>query len=175
MSPFEPKDEVPVWRTLYELLQAAPVDSVVPYDAMMAITGRDKSAVQSAVRRAAKELLVSDQRAIEAVPNQGYRIVTPDEHLTLARRHQRKSSRSLARGHGVTTHVDMSDMSVEVRRSFEAVARAFSMQMEFNRRLDVRQTELEDQIATMHPKVERNETELAALRARLENLENNSK
>jgi len=171
---FEPKDGVSMWRTIYERLTAAKVDDVVTYEELGALIDGDKSAVQSAVRRAARELETVDKHSLLAVPNIGYRVVTPEEHLTLAKAHQRKSSRSLARGYSTTVNVDMRDMEPEVQKAFGVVAQAFSMQMEFNRRFDIRQQKLENQIEAMNPKIERNETELAELRARLEMLEGNT-
>lgn len=170
---FETKNEdgVPLWQVLYELLIPAEVDTIVTYEALGEAIGGDRASVQSSIRRAARELLVNHKRAIKAVPNVGYRIVRPEEHLVLARAHQTKSTRALKRGYSDTIHVDMNNMSQDVRTAFEVVAQAFSMQMEFNRRLDVRQVHLQKQIDEIHPTVERNQEELAELRARLSALE----
>lgn len=63
-------------------------------------------------------------------------------------------------------------MDIESRKAFEAVARAFAMQMEFNRRFDTRQKRLEDVVETVSNRAERTEAELEELRARLARLEN---
>lgn len=169
--PFEPKDGIAQWQALYALLRAAAVDDVVTYVDLADAIDADKASVQSAIRRAAHELETIDKRAITAVKNVGYRIVKPEEHLDIAKTHQRKSTRALERGHSTTTNVDMNGMEPDVRKAFETVAMAFSLQMEFNRRTDVRQSKLEDQLAAIHPKVERTEAEVAELRERLAKLE----
>ena len=171
MSPFAPRNGVAVWTVLYARLREAEVNDVVTYAELGALIEADRAAVQSAVRRAARELSTIDKRAVMAVPNVGYRVVAPEEHLTLARQHQAKSGRSLKRGYSAAVDVDLSDVDPEVRKALGIVAQAFSMQMEFNRRVDVRQRKLEQQLAAMTPKVERNEAELAELRARMEKLE----
>lgn len=171
MSPFEPRDGVAVWSILYDRLSAASINDVVTYTELSELIDADRAAVQSAVRRAAKELSSIDKRALVAVPNVGYRVIAPEEHLTLAKRHQAKSGRALKRGYSAAVDVDLSDVDPEVRKALGIVAQAFSMQMEFNRRTDVRQRKLEKQLDSMIPKVARNEAELAELRERMEKLE----
>lgn len=68
-------------------------------------------------------------------------------------------------------HVDLTGMDPAVRQVFEATVRAFAMQMEFNKRFDVRQKRLEEAIESMTERTGRTEEELAALKARLRRLE----
>lgn len=175
MSPFEPAGEVARWRTLYDLLADSAIGDVLTYEAMAEALqldpSEDRHTIQVAMRRAAKELEQEDKRAVEAVQNVGYRIVEPEEHLRLARGQQRRSSRALARGHSKVVNVDLSNVDPEVRQAFQVVASAFAMQMEFNRRTDIRQKRLEDALDAVHEKSTRTDEEVAELRARLERLE----
>ena len=59
----------------------------------------------------------------------------------------------------------------DTRRGFELMALAFSRQEDFNRRMDVRQKQLEGAMAAVSAKTDRSADEVAQLRARLEALE----
>jgi hypothetical protein len=175
MSPFRPAGDSARWRLIYDLLVKADAGSTVTYEAMGFALGldpvADRHVIQMAVRRAAREHEVQDGRALDAVPNVGYRIVLVPEHLVLARRHQKKAGRSLARGQSKVEHVDLSGVDPELRRAFEVVAIAFKMQADFNKRLDIRQKRLERQVTAAMSAQEHTSEEIAELRERLEKLE----
>lgn len=175
MSPFQPVGDRARWRIVYDLLKTVPTGSMLGYDhiagALDLDPETDRHVLQMAVRRAAKEHEQADQRAIEAVPNQGYRVVQAPEHLRLARQQQRRSSKALERGQSKVVHVDLTGLEPETRRAFEVVARAFALQMDMNRRLDVRQSKLEEAVNGMSARTDRTEQELADLKARLARLE----
>jgi hypothetical protein len=179
MSPFEPAGELARWRVLYGLLRAAEVGDVVTYEEMAYALGlvpvEDRAKVQLAMRRAVRELETEDQRTTEVVANKGYRIVEPERHLDLARQHQRKAGRSLQRGHSKVVNVDFNGMEPEIRKAFEVVAGAFAAQIDFNRRLSVRQENLEKAVQAAAQQIDehgqRTEEELTALRERLRRLE----
>lgn len=175
MSPFEPAGAQARWRTLYELLGATAVGEVLDYETMAKAleldAEGDRHAIQVAMRRASKELETKNGHATEAVPNAGYRVVEPEDHLKIARTHQQKASKSLQRGHSKVVNVDLNGVDPEVRKAFQVVASAFAMQMEFNRRTDVRQKKLEDALKSVQEQSTRTDEEVAELRARLERLE----
>ncbi len=175
MSPFIPAGDQARWRTVYELLVKAPTDGTVTYeelgDALGLDPAGDRHLIQMAVRRAAREHEVRDNRALDAVPNVGYRIVRVPEHLVLAQRQQRKAGKALERGRSKVEHVDLTGIDGDTRRAFEIVAQAFALQADFNRRLDIRQKKLEQQVASAMSAQEHTSDELAELRARLEKLE----
>lgn len=180
MSPFDPIGDVSRWKLAYEALRPAATNTVVTYDELGEVLGlhpvRDRHAIQMAMRRAGRELEVVDKRAIDAVPNKGYRIVPAPENLDLARRHQKKAGRSLARGHSKAVNVDMSGIEdPEVRKALELTATAFALQMDFNRRFAVRQSQLEKAVheitEAQSQDRERSAEEVAKLRERVERLE----
>jgi len=175
VSPFNPIGDVARWRTLYALLVTVPTDGVLTYEDMAGALdlhpGDDRHTIQMAVRRAAKEHEAKDKRAIESVPNVGYRVVQVQEHLRLARSQQKRAGKALVRGHSKVVNVDFNDMPAEIRKSFETVAHAFAMQMDFNRRFDVRQRRLEDTLSAFTERSQRTESEVAELRERLARLE----
>lgn len=173
--PFEPQGPRARWRIVYDILTARKVGDTVTYDEMAAALeldpDDDRHAIQMAMQRAGKEFLRVDNHAVASVPNVGYRIVEPEEHMKLAQAQQRRSNLALSRGKDSVTHVDLSGMEPEVRKSFEVVARAFAMQMEFNRRMDVRQSQLETVLDTVVNRTVRTDEEVRELKARLERLE----
>lgn len=174
MKPFEPIGEEPRWRTIYRLLSERGPGDVLTYEEMaeaLMISPDSRHIMQSAIRRAAREFEKFDKQSIEAVPNKGYRVLRAPEHLDLARAHQRKSNRSLDRGHSTTVNVDLSGLDPETRKAFGLVAQAFAAQMDFNRRMDVRQRHLEEAVGRMKITTERTEDEITELRARLDRLE----
>lgn len=175
MSPFEPAGERARWKDVYDVLKAASIGDVVTYEqlgeALQLDPEADRHKIQMAIRRAAAEHEQQDKRALDAVTNVGYRIVEASEHLELARRHQSKASRALIRGHSKAVNVDLTGMDAQTRTALETVARAFAMQMDFNRRFDVRQKRLEEALNAASVRVDRSEQEIADLRSRLERLE----
>lgn len=175
MAAFRPLADQARWRTVYEMLCKTATDSVLTYEAMGDALGLDpevdRHQIQMAMRRAAQEHEENDKRAVDAEPNQGYRVVRAPEHMQLARRQQRRSARALRSGHSKVVNVDLAGMDTDTRQAFEVVARAFAAQMDFNRRIDVRQRRLEDALSSMDQRHERSEEEIAELRRRLEALE----
>lgn len=175
MTPFTPAGDRARWRILYDLLVSRQPDDVVPYDELAEALDLhpvdDRHAIQMAMRRAAKEYEVLDKRAVEAIPNTGYRIVEAEEHLRLAKGQQKRSSKALARGQSKVVNVDLSNVEPEVRRAFDVVAQAFAMQMDFNRRTDVRQKRLEQAVNSITERHDRSEAEIEELRQRLERIE----
>jgi hypothetical protein len=169
---FKPIGLKPRWETVYEMFMASAVGDVLTYDELATALGtKDRTAIRLAVREAAQRHEERDKRAVDSVRGVGYRIVEASEQLGLARRHQRKASRSLARGHSKAVNVDLTGLPPDVRHAFEVVAQAFSLQMDFNRRFDVRQQQMEQTVKEVTDRTARSENEIAELRARLGRLE----
>ncbi|MGH2897008.1 MAG: hypothetical protein ACRDPM_27600 [Solirubrobacteraceae bacterium] len=179
MSPFTPAGEVARWRVIYQLLQRKSVGDVLTYeemgDALELNPVEDRQTIQLSMRRAARELEVIDKHAVDVIAGEGYRIIEASEHLGLARRHQRKSSRALARGQSKVVNVNFNEVDAETRRALEVVAAAFALQMDFNARMDVRQKHLERAVASVTERVAdhagRTDEEISQLRERLRRLE----
>lgn len=175
MSPFKASGGRAKWRDAYDLFVAAAVGDVVTYRELGDVLGMDpdkeRHRIQVTVRRAALEHEREDKRALDAVTNLGYRIVEASEHIRLARSQQKRSSRALQRGHSKAVNVDLSQVDATTRHALDMVAQAFALQMDFNRRFDVRQRRLEDVVSMVSKRAERSEAEIAELRERLARLE----
>ena len=175
MAPFEPVGETARWRIIYDLLQPLATGSTLTYETIGEALGLgasgDRHTIQMAARRAGAESERVDKRAIEAIKNVGYRIVEPEEHGRLAVYQQRRSSRALKSGRSKVVNVDLTGLEPEVRKAFEVMAQAFAMQLDFNRRMDVRQKRLETAVNSIEERHDRSASEVAELKARLERLE----
>lgn len=175
VQPFEPIGDRARWLELYELLLTRGVGETVTYDQLADAVEldpvRDRAKLRGAFRRAARQYETVDNRAVEPVRRIGYRVVEPAEHLRLAKDQQRKSGRALLRGQSKVTHVDYTGMTPEVRHSFEMTGRALAVLVDYSRRLDGRQTRLEEALGSMSTRQDRSDQEVAELRARLARLE----
>lgn len=175
MAAFKPVGEVARWRTLYELLRPMSPDDQITYaemaEALDLDVAKDKTIIQLAMRRAAKELEEIDNRAVDSVRNIGYRVVRAPEHLTLAERHQRKARGSLVRSHSKVEHVDFNALDQDSRRAFEVVGRVLTWQLQQMRHLDLRQQNLERAVEAVQGEVTRTESDVANHDERLRELE----
>lgn len=171
---FQPIGDRARWRICYDVLKQHDIGDIIRYETVQRALddGAGIEEVQQSVRRASLEFLEADHRALDNVPGEGYRVVHAEEHLELARRDQRRSHKALARGHSLVVHADMNLIDDPlIRQSFGRVAQAFQLQMEFNRRMDVRQEELEAAITLVHVQSEKTAEEVAELKARLARIE----
>jgi hypothetical protein len=171
MSPFAPRGERARWRIAYDLLRDTNPGVVLTYEklgeALDLHPRSERSKIQVAVKTASQHLLEEDKRAIEAVVNEGYRVVDARGHLVLARTHHVKSTRELGRGQAVAVNVDLNGVDPNVRRALEMTAEGLSMLLEHNQRFETRQQKFEEALASVSVKVERTEAEIAELRAEL--------
>lgn len=179
MRAFQPAGERARWRVLYDLLTPLEIGDLLSYEDMATALDLDpvknRMTIQLAMRRAARELETVDKHSVDVVVNEGYRIVAPNEQVGLARRHQKKASKSLQRGRSKVVNVDFNLIDPETRKAFEVMAGAFAAQIDFNRRMDVRQANLEKAVDAVTRQTEqqsqRTVEELEELRARLRRLE----
>lgn len=174
MSPFQPAGVRARWLDVYDVLKAAKVGDIITYEqlgeALELNATTDRHKIQMAVRRAAQEHEKADKRALDSVKNVGYRIVDAPEHVMLARRHQSKAFKALVRGHSKAVNVDFGRVDAETRKALETIAQGFALQMDFNRRFDIRQSRLEEAVSQASTRVERTEQEIAKLIAQQEEL-----
>lgn len=172
---FEPVGKVARWRTIYELLAKLDVNETLTYpvigEALEIDHVRDRMKIAGAMRRAAQELLEQNNRAVEVVPNVGYRTVATPEQLRLAKRYQRKAGKALKSGHSQVIHFDPTGLDPNVKAGFELLAYAFKRQAEFNDRLMKRDQQVRADLDSIKVRSERTDEELAAIQARLDRLE----
>ena len=177
MSPdhFKPVGERARWRVLYDLLQSMPAGDVLTYKDMADELGldpdTDRQTMRSAMSRAAKEHQRVDKRSVEAVTNEGYRVVEPERHLDLAAQHQQRASSQLDKGRARVEHTDLNKLDPAMRNLFENVVHAFAMQQEQIQRLDIKNEHLQRAISSVDQKAERTDADVAGIEERLRRLE----
>lgn len=171
---FEPMGERARWRLCYDVLAGQEPDTVITYDqfAVVLDQGVTREKIQNAVRRAGLELLSAESKALDPVPNVGYRIVHAEEHMQLAHRQQTRSRRALQRGHDTLDYTDLNQITdPTIRRTFQVATQALAATIVMVRRLDLRHTRLAERVHEFEGRSNRTEAEVAALRERLAKLE----
>jgi hypothetical protein len=175
MAPFQTKREKPQWEYAYDLFAIAERGQVVTYEelgeALQFNHVGNRSRIQQAVHQAVKRLEAGEKKTLEAIPNVGYRVVPANEHVRVAKKHQSRVVKATKRGLSTTLNVDFNELT-EIEKALVLVAnRAFALQYEQIRRLDIRQRRLEtkvDQVVEDHEgKLGDQEERIAKLEARL--------
>jgi hypothetical protein len=159
--PFRPKGDVAQWRTVYNLFSKTPVNDTVTYDTLGEALGfhptSDRQRIQAAARKAAAHLLEADSRAVENVPETGYRIVTAAQQIPLAGKQIEKAGNALDRGHELTNHVRLDELTSEERQIVHSMTIGFAQVAQWARQINQRVGEHEDRLSDI-------EAELARLR-----------
>ena len=159
--PFKPKGDTAQWRTVYNLFAKTPVNDTVTYDtlgdALNFHPRSDRQRIQAAARKAAAHLLEADSRAVENVPETGYRIVTASQQIPLAGKQIEKGANALDRGHELTNHVRLDELTSDERQIVHSMTIGFAQVAQWARQINQRVGEHEDRLTDI-------ETELARLR-----------
>lgn len=172
MTGFVPLGEMSRRDLVLKQLSVADYDEIVSYESLAAILdGVDRTIVQVAVNAAKPVLEKEHRKAVVAVPNTGYRVVQPGEHIGLAVAHQKKSRRSLKRSHSKVTHVELSKLTEGERTAVTLAATSLALQIDYIRRNDLRVARQEKALEAVTSVSDRTAEEVAELRSRLDRLE----
>ncbi|MGO1736877.1 MAG: hypothetical protein ACTHZ9_11230 [Leucobacter sp.] len=172
IAPFTPIGEKSRKDYALDVLREHSTGDVIEYETFSDRVGSDdRRIVQAAVRDAAKDFLQLNQHAVEAVPNLGYRIVEPGDHLRLAEKRRKSSLVNLRKGEELVSSVDYNELSDEGRRLAEGMAMGFSRLIEANRRMDARLAVVERAQDAVVIHQERTDEEVTELKERLARLE----
>jgi len=157
--PFEPKGELAQWRIIYRVFQDAEVDVTLLYQQLAEALGLDpndeRHRIQSAARRAAKQLLEVDDRAVEVVPDVGYRVVGAKRQIPMAGQQVDRAGRALDRGRAFTTHIRMDELSESERQIVHTMALGFAQVAEWARQIGRRVEDHEGRLADIEAELER--------------------
>lgn len=157
--PFEPKGEVAQWRTIYRMFQQAAVGDTVGYEEMAEALELDPVAerhrVQAAARKAATNLLKVDDRAVEVVPNEGYRLVPAERQIPLAGAQVERAARVLDKGKDLTVHVRLDELSPEARNIVHAMSLGFAQVAEYARQMTRRMEDHENRLSDIETELKR--------------------
>ena len=123
-APFTPKGARPEWRLIYDaLLAGAEFDDLISYADLDQTLGRDFRARRAPLYRARVEFGAQRRRWLEAVPNQGYRVIRAKEHLRVAHGHKQRARAQYRRMMTVSGATDLSHLTPEELEAFDAQSR----------------------------------------------------
>jgi hypothetical protein len=100
-------------RRALAVLTAAGFDTVVTYEALTEAMGLDPSQdrrARTAVLRAATTVLKEQHKKLVNLKSVGYRIVRPDEHVTVSQQEQRNARRRLRRSLDTVLYVALAEL-----------------------------------------------------------------
>lgn len=157
---------------LYELFQRA---DLVTYEqaaeALELDPVQDRKAIRDTMGRVRRKLLAKDGRALRSVPDVGYRIAEPNEHITLYRERKKRGTNQLVTGRDELKGTDLSSLTQEARVAVLAESVAASRIIDFIVSTDRRLQKQEAKIDEIKGEVTRNAEESAEIKERLSRLE----
>jgi hypothetical protein len=157
---------------LYELFQRA---DLVTYEQAAEALGldpiQDRKAIRDTMGRVRRKLLARDGRALRSVPDVGYRIAEPNEHITLYRERKKRGTNQLVTGRDELKGTDLSSLTQEGRDAVLAESVAASRIIDFIVSTDRRLRKQEAKIDEIKGEVTRNAEESAEIKKRLTQLE----
>ena len=95
----------PLWKELYEKYKDADYGSFMSYREISNCINLDIKEKRYIFERFKKEMLRSQDKALECVRDKGYRIVQPNEHTRLASREIKRAERRTRQGVEYALHV----------------------------------------------------------------------
>jgi hypothetical protein len=138
-----------LWEHAYDVLKVAEPGEFVHWEVLGEAVGKDatimseRSMITTIVRRAIKELELRHKRTARNIRGFGYKILSDDDRLVLAKVHQQRAVKEIATAHRQVTNVDYASMEPGTRKMFEATAMALGHQQQVMERMDIRQNEFE--------------------------------
>lgn len=168
------------WRIIYdEVLSGLKAGDLVSYTKVADVLGldaeHDKSKIRPALQRARLEFLEADKHALVSVPGVGYRVAAAGQHLELARRHHDRAGRALEVSHSLVANVNLSEITdPDVRKLTQLTVMGIAAQMDFNRRLGLRNERLEKNLSTVIAQTAHTASDVEDIKHRLARLEASS-
>lgn len=157
--PFKPKAEVAQWRAVYRVLQKAPAGETVTYEQLATELDMDPAVdrmrIQAAARQAGKHMLETDDRAIESVPEQGYRVVNATRQIALAGNQIERATTQLDKGRELTTHIRMDELSAQEQQIVQTMALGFAQVANWARQVGRRVEDHEGRLSDIEAELQR--------------------
>lgn len=147
IKPFTPKGDVARWVSVYEYLRDLEPGTVITYSQLSELAGVNVMYDRKPVRRAEKELLEKNQRALTNVREVGYRVMYAFEHKGQARIQTRKANRRIRQAIDLLTKADRNHLTPQQTRGYDAQAEALQAVRDMTRRLSRRQDNIEKGLA----------------------------
>lgn len=121
MRIFEPKGDRPEWKIIYdELLAGAEFGTIISYEQLDHVLGREFITNRSPMYRARRHLGEMRQRWMEPVNKAGYRVIEAREHMDAAQQRKRRAKRQLQTMVDIATYTDLGRLTPEELVAFDS-------------------------------------------------------
>jgi hypothetical protein len=156
---FKPIGEVARWRKVYRVFQKTPIGRTVTFRTLAAElemdAEADRGSIRAAARMAAQELLRKEDRAVESVPGEGYRIVTAGRQIALAANQVERAATNLDRGRELTSHIRLDELNAQERQIVHTMALGFSQVAAWARQIGRRVEDHEGRLSDIEDELRR--------------------
>lgn len=112
-KPFEPlrEDGRPRWRVIFDMAVAAkPGDTISYLDMMRELDTPDRKVIYRTVHKANEHLWASEQRTLDVIPDVGYRVLLPEEHMGMATGFKKQARRKIENAVSVMQATDLAGL-----------------------------------------------------------------
>ncbi|MEV4672685.1 hypothetical protein AB0K34_13605 [Actinomadura sp. NPDC049382] len=149
MKPFEPKGDLPEWQLIYQRVSTLDEGTVLTYDDLDEILGRDFRSDRSPIYRCITELEKADHRTLATVRGSGYRIAAANEHERLAVGHHHRSRRQMRKAVSKAASADRSKLTPEERKRIDGLEMSLRQHADMIRRLEARDEQRQAEIKAL--------------------------
>lgn len=171
---FTPVGDVSRRQQVIELASTAKPGDLLTYDSLQQMLGCDLETVRSAVNQAKPGCQRELQKSLVAVRNEGYLVALPEQHLDIAKTHQRKGRRQTKKSLSAVEHTDYSQLSESDRTRFDIAVGVIRVLETWERRADLRYSsreKLDEFILSQSDTNDRTSSDVANLKQRLARVE----
>lgn len=120
MTRFQPKGEKAEWLMIFDdLLSEADFGTVVTYEELDELLGREFANDRAPIYRARQELGDRRKRWLEAIPKVGYRVIEANEHVRVSIQHKRKARRQMSMMVRVNQVTDITRLTADELMEFD--------------------------------------------------------
>lgn len=149
MKPFEPKGDLPEWQLIYQRVSTLDEGTVLTYDDLDEVLGRDFRGDRSPIYRCIGELEKVDHRTLAVVRGSGYRIAAANEHERLAVGHHRRSRKQMRKAVSKAASADRSKLTPEERKRIDGLEMSLRQHADMIRRLEARDEQRQAEIKAL--------------------------
>jgi len=103
--------KTPVWRELYDTYKETEYDTIITYDQLSKTIGFNILEKRYIIEAFKRVMLHMNNKALENIPNKGYRVVRPNEHSRLAAREVKRAERRVRKGVELSLYVDFEKLN----------------------------------------------------------------
>lgn len=149
----EVKGIAPEWELLYSALRETPAGGIVTYAQLDDALGRDFRSSREPLDKARKALEREDNRTIQSVRDQGYRVVEGDAQIALANARSKRARRQINKGLHTSRTADRNKMSEKAIEWADRIERNMEFANERLTRMEAKATRTEVRVENVEGRV----------------------